>query len=77
MELQLTCQYCNEKWRVHIYSSSKIESKCPKCGDTNVDAKELDKSRIDGYVGCPPFSEETKQEELTDGSGFPYSWGAD
>lgn len=75
MEIQLTCTYCDKKWRLHAYSDSKIESKCPKCGDTNIVVKELDKTRIDGYIGCPPFPEKTDKIELEDPSGFPYWFG--
>lgn len=74
--MQLTCQYCNWKWRLHIYSDSKIENKCNKCGDTNITVKELNKTRVDAYQGCPPF-EEKKQEIILDTPSWPHWLGTD
>lgn len=63
MKVQFTCRYCNHKWREDIYTSSVSNKKCEKCRDTNLDMVELDKYRIDGYVGCPPFEEKKKSIE--------------
>lgn len=51
----MSCRYCGHQWRKEMHSSDDIDEKCFKCGDKNLDAKELSKARIDSYKGCPPF----------------------
>lgn len=55
MELLFICRYCNNHWTKHVYSGASPEEKCLKCGDSNIDVKELSKYKIDSYIGCPPF----------------------
>jgi Zn finger protein HypA/HybF involved in hydrogenase expression len=62
MKVHFTCRYCDYKWREEVYSNPISNKKCEKCKDTNLDVIELDKYRIDSYVGCPPFP--VKEEKL-------------
>lgn len=63
MELLLICRYCDNKWTRNVYGKASLEEKCVKCGDTNIDVKELSKTKIDSYVGCPPFKEKEKEQK--------------
>jgi hypothetical protein len=76
MEILLRCKYCDNTWRLHVYTNSKIENTCSRCGDTDITIKELSKSKIDGYLNCPPFEEENK-EELREDPSFPFWVGTD
>lgn len=77
MQYLLTCLYCNNSWRIKVYSNIKLEGKCSKCHDTNISIKELDKSRIDAYQGCPPFAEKNKQQIVLDIPDYPHWVGTD
>lgn len=74
MELLLTCRYCNNTWRLNPETlKANGYPECSKCGDENIDIKELDKSRIDSYIGCPKFPEPKEESGNTD---FPF-WSGD
>lgn len=64
MELLFICRYCDHKWRKHVYSNTVTDEKCLRCGDTNIDVKELSKARIDSYIGCPPFPEKPIEKDI-------------
>lgn len=70
MEVLLICKYCNNKWTRNLYTGAVVDEKCIQCGDMNLDVKELAKTKIDGYVGCPAFPE--KKEEEKESPNFPY-----
>lgn len=76
MKLLLTCRYCNFKWESVIYSNDISTEKCWKCGDTNIDVKDFDKTKIDGYIGCKPFPNKESYEE-TGNTDFPFHYRSD
>jgi hypothetical protein len=70
MILALECLYCGHKWEKNAYNAISLESeRCPRCKDSNLKVKELSKSKVDYYVGCPPFPK--KEED----SGWPWGMG--
>lgn len=49
-ELELRCMYCDKHWTKTVYYMSSAEdAKCPRCGDSNVKVKEVEKSDVYGY----------------------------
>lgn len=62
----MICRYCNKKWEKNIYAGSTTKEICSKCGDTNIDIRELSKTKIDSYIGCPAFKEERKPNTQID-----------
>ena len=77
MRLHFTCNYCDFKWDDILYSEKAIDYQvCKRCRSNTYKVKDLrvDKidtykpyektyKKIDTYVGCPPFSEEKKDDE--------------
>ena len=61
MDFLLICRYCDHRWEL-TQEALKYAGypKCDKCGDENITIKELAKSKIDAYQGCPEF--EYKEE---------------
>lgn len=63
MEVKIICQYCDHKIVKFIYDVKSVSNMvCEKCKDPNLVAKELSSTKVDAYVGCPPFPE--KKEEV-------------
>lgn len=64
MNVELECTYCGHKWIKDVYNQHAVlHESCPRCKDSNLKARDLNKSKVDYYKGCPPF--ETK----------PTTWG--
>jgi transcription elongation factor Elf1 len=58
------CTYCGHRWEEEIWNQSRIEStKCSKCGDSKLKAKDAAVAKIDGYKGCPPFPEKKEKDD--------------
>jgi len=77
MDIEITCKYCNYKKVKVVYNqNSLIDDKCDKCGDTNLEIRDLSKTKIDGYKGCKPFPEKKDSKKDSDynvGDGdWPY-----
>jgi hypothetical protein len=63
--------YCGHKWDKVVYNQqSVVDECCPKCKDRFIKAREYSASKIDTYIGCPPFPVKLKEED----SGWP--WGS-
>jgi DNA-directed RNA polymerase subunit RPC12/RpoP len=78
MEVLFVCTYCNFKWTKKVYSASDTDIKCLKCDDKNLIVKELAKTKIDTYIGCPPFEEKKETKESLEDSGcYPFYFGGD
>lgn len=58
-----------------MYSGSHTEEVCTKCGDSNIDVKELSKTKINTYLGCPPFPEEEKKKEMSNPDTYYWTNG--
>ena len=76
MKALLTCLYCNHKWERNLYMGDAFEEKCGKCGDSNIDVKDLAKTKIDGYLGCKPFPDKEVKEE-SGNTDFPFHYRSD
>ena len=51
-DVEITCNYCNHVWQFYPNFYTKMEdTKCPICKDSNVKAKEMDKTKgnVFGY----------------------------
>jgi hypothetical protein len=60
MEITAICLYCDHKRLFHSEITNYI--KCEVCGDANIKYKKIEDSKVDYYVGCPPFP--PKKESL-------------
>lgn len=54
MDVHITCNYCDEKWGLTI--KSKNIAPCKVCNSKDLKVVELDKLKVDYYVGCLPFA---------------------
>jgi hypothetical protein len=78
MKVLLVCRYCAYSWERNMYMGEAFQEKCWKCGDTNIDVKDMAKTKIDGYVGCPEFPEKKKEiKEENGNTDFPFHYGSD
>jgi hypothetical protein len=74
MNVIIICQYCGFNEEKTVYNQNTlVNAKCSKCGDKNVELKDLDKTKIDTYSGSPAFKEPEKEEMVNpDGDvGWP------
>lgn len=56
MKLEIECRYCGFKVIKEYYSKTFTKgSSCEKCKDTNLIVRDLEKTKIDQYQGCPEF----------------------
>lgn len=53
MKMLLICKYCDHHWQHYVYDDSKTI--CPVCGDKNIRFKDMNDTKVDYYIGCPPF----------------------
>jgi hypothetical protein len=51
----IVCQYCDYRWEVNY--APKEEARCLVCKDNNIRVIDLFQSKVDYYVGCPPFKD--------------------
>lgn len=64
MKIHFECKYCGKQWRDVFYSEASIKNqRCRYCDDKNLKVRDLTDSRIDYYVGCPPFPSEVEKIE--------------
>jgi hypothetical protein len=80
LEVLIICQYCGHKTTKVIYNQKSLtDETCDKCDDKNLVVKELSKSKIDFYEGCPPFPEKgvKDSESCNPDAGWPWSMGGD
>jgi hypothetical protein len=83
MKIEICCNYCGYKTVRNEYDESFIRNlSCYKCNDKDLVIKEVSKSKIDYYMGSPPFEENTKSDpedqrmkETSDLSDMGYLWG--
>lgn len=64
MTLDLECTYCGFKWQKEVYAYQTTDQlKCENgnCKDSNLKIRDLSKTKIDTYKGCPPFPKKDKQ----------------
>jgi hypothetical protein len=69
MDVQLECRYCGYIWEKTVYNRSTVEKEaCLKCKDTNLNVRDLAKTKVNTYAGSPPFNKLTDDE-------WPYNLG--
>jgi hypothetical protein len=49
-----------------MYMGAGQDEVCSKCGDTNVVAKDLKKTKVDYYTGDKPFEEKKADDSVPD-----------
>lgn len=63
MVYKITCTYCGHHWEAYIYTQAQLAGKiCTKCDDKHLRFQELNDTKIDTYIGCPPFPEKKKDD---------------
>ena len=76
MQIELTCQYCNFKDIKDVYNPESLKNECcRKCGDRNVELRDLSATKIDAYKGCPPFPPKEVKKDIDkyeDRSNWPW-----
>lgn len=65
MRVEYICNYCDFRRIAHSFSMPH-KGICTKCKSTDIKFDNLEESRIDYYVGCPPF--EKGDETYYDGA---------
>jgi len=67
MKVEITCTYCGHIWVETVYGKYDLENKrCTngECKDRRLVVKDI-ASKIDYYVGCPPFPEKDNKTSST------------
>lgn len=63
MIYKLTCKYCGHSWEAFSYNIAALkEKKCTRCDDRHIRIQEIDDTKIDTYVGSPPFPKKKVEE---------------
>lgn len=72
MEVRLECLYCGHKWlKTYWTRPTKGSERCSICNDSRLKIREVNPAdKIDYYVGCPPFPEDTDPFEDAGGNSY-------
>lgn len=69
MVVEMECTYCGQKWQeTTMNPTSLVNTRCSKCGDKTIRMKDVTKTKVDYYQGCPPFPAKKEKGYYT---GFP------
>jgi transcription elongation factor Elf1 len=67
MIIGLKCRYCGVKIEMKVKDPSTLKGKrCSVCGDTDFEIKDLTGTKVDYYLGSPPFPDKEVKEEVKD-----------